>query len=136
MVWTSDINQLEKVDRLLLRQVFNVSSTCPVEALYLELGCIPIGLIIKSRRVNYLHHLVTREEKEMLSTFFTTPWNFPAKRNEWTEQVRVNPQELGLVKDLIWILKKTKFTFKNQVKKQIRDWHYKSCCRESKAIQK
>ena len=33
----SEISQLEEVDRLFLRQAFNVASTCPVEALYLEL---------------------------------------------------------------------------------------------------
>ena len=57
----------------------------------------------------------------MLSTFFTTPWNFPAKRNEWTEQVQVDLQERGLVEDLIWIKNKTKFPLKNMVKQQIRE---------------
>ena len=57
----------------------------------------------------------------MLLKIFTTQWNFPAKRNEWTEQVRVDLEDLGLVEDLIWIKSKTKFTFKNLVKKQIRE---------------
>ena len=83
-----EITQLEEVDRLLLRQVFNVPSSCPIEALYLELGCVPLSLVIKSRRMNYLHHLVTVNENEMLSRFFKTQWQFPGKKNEWTEQVQ------------------------------------------------
>ena len=37
----NEVGQLEEVDRLLIRQVFSVASTCPMEALYLELGCVP-----------------------------------------------------------------------------------------------
>ena len=48
----NDVTMLEEVDRLLLRQIFNVASTCPIEALYLELGCTPLGLVIKARRLN------------------------------------------------------------------------------------
>ena len=120
----TEVTQLEEVDRLLLRQVFNVASSCPVEALYLELGCIPLGSIIKSRRVNYLHHLVTRQETEMLSNFFNAQWKFPARKSEWTEQVRVDLLDLGLTEDLDQIKIKSKFTFKNLVKKQIREWAF------------
>ena len=116
-----EVSQLEEVDRLLLRQVFNVPISCPSEALYLELGCVPISLVIKSRRVNYLHHLATRKEIEMLFKFFHTQWNYPGKKNEWTEQVRVDLHELGIKEDLDWIKKKSKQSFKSLVKKQIRE---------------
>ena len=117
---TNDVTQLEEVDRLLLRQILSVASTCPVEALYLELGCVPLGFIIQSRRVNYLHHLVTRNEKEMLYQFFNTQWEFPAKKNEWTVQVKKDLDELGLGDELIWIKKQSKFAFKKLVKNQTR----------------
>ena len=35
----------------------------PVEALFLELGILSIGTIIKA---NYLHYLATRDESEMI----------------------------------------------------------------------
>ena len=63
----SEIAKLEEVDRLLIRKLFQVQSSCPTEASYLELGCIPLGIMIKSRRLNYLHHLVTRDKEEMIS---------------------------------------------------------------------
>ena len=61
----ADVKKLEEVDSFLLRNFFQVASSCPIEALYLELGCVPLGLMIRSRRVNYLHHLVHRKENEM-----------------------------------------------------------------------
>ena len=76
----TEVEQLEEVDKLLLRQVFAVASTCPIEALYLEMGCIPFSLTIKSRRINFLHYLVTREKKEMLNKFVLTQWKYPDKK--------------------------------------------------------
>jgi hypothetical protein len=84
----SEVNKLEEVDRLLLRQIFQVASTCPTEALYLELGCIPLGCVIKGRRIKYLHHLIAVDENEMLSKYFYTQWKYPGAKNEWTEQVK------------------------------------------------
>ena len=117
----SDVTKLEEVDRLFLRQIFQVASSCPIEALYLELGCIPLGLIIKSRRIKYLHHLVTRDENEMLAKFFYTQWKYPAGRNEWTEQVKMDLKEFGLEDDVEWIKAKSKCSFKTMMKKLTRE---------------
>ena len=117
----NEVSQLEEIDRLLLRQIMNVPSSCPTEALYLELGCVPVSLIIKSRRVNYLHHLVNIDENEMLSKFFKAQWNFPAKKNDWTEQARADLIELGLDEELSWFEKKSKQSFKKLVKEQVKE---------------
>ena len=113
-----EVAKLEEVDRLLLRQIFQVASTCPIEALYLELGCVPIGLIIKARRIKYLHHLATRDEHEMLSKVFKAQWTYPAKRGEWTEQVKIDMKEFDMEPDLEQIRSKSNFSFKALVKKQ------------------
>ena len=84
----TEVGSLEEVDRLLLRQVFRVASTCPTETLYLKLGILPISVIIKCRRINYLHYLATRKPNEMLYKFFMAQWTHPAKSNEWTEKVK------------------------------------------------
>ena len=117
----NEIKQLEDVDKLLLRQVFSVPSSCPIEALYLELGCMPLEFIIKTRRINYLHYLVSRDKNEMLFKFFITQWNYPASRNEWTEQVRKDLKDFDLIEDLEWIKTKSKLTFKTLVKIKARE---------------
>ena len=47
-------------------------------------------------------------------------WTNPAKKNEWTVQVRMDLEEFGLDEDLNWIVSKSKPVFKNLVKKQAR----------------
>jgi hypothetical protein len=118
----TEVNRLEEVDKLLLRQIFQVASSCPTEALYLELGCVPLGIIIKGRRIKYLHHLVTREETEMLSNFFHTQWKYPSAKNEWTEQVKKDLIEFGIKEDIEWMKTKSKSSFKAIVKKKTNEF--------------
>ena len=56
---SSQIHQLEAVDQLLIRKFFNTPVSTPIEALYLEMGITSIGTLIKARRINFLHNLMT-----------------------------------------------------------------------------
>ena len=51
-IWYSltkeEIKQLEDLDLTLLRKLLNVPYSTPSEAFYLELGILPIGVIIKA----------------------------------------------------------------------------------------
>ena len=111
----TDVGHLEEVDRLLFRQVLGVPSSCPIEAFYLEMGCLPISVIIKSRRLNYLHYLVSRKENEMLYKFFSAQWKYPVK-NDWTEQVKLDLEEFEISSNLEWIRSKSKLAFKKLVR--------------------
>ena len=66
----AEIEELEKLDRMLLRSIFEVPRSVPTSSLYLESGCISIRTILKSRRVNFLFYLSNLEESEMLYKFF------------------------------------------------------------------
>ena len=48
----SEIQKLESVDKSFLRQTFRVSVSGPSEALYLETGLLPLGIIIKANITN------------------------------------------------------------------------------------
>ena len=65
------ISQLQSVDKLLLRKILKTSISTPIEAMYLELGILRIGTIVKARRLNFLHYLVTRKNTEMLNQVFS-----------------------------------------------------------------
>ena len=65
------ISQLESVDKLLLRKILKTSISTPIEAMYLQLGILRIGTIVKARRLNFLHYLVTRKNTEMLIQVFS-----------------------------------------------------------------
>ena len=63
----SDVKEFEDLDLTLLRQVFQVPVSTPKEAFFLELGILPIGIIIKARRIIYFHYLVKTNESERSS---------------------------------------------------------------------
>ena len=86
----------------------------PKEAYYLELGLIPIGEIIKARRIQYLHHLVTRNDSEMLHQFFIAQWTSPT-RGDWTETMKENLEEFEIPAEFEFMKSKSKDSFKNQV---------------------
>ena len=111
----SEIEDLEELDRMLLRKIFNTQITCPKEALYLESGAVPISVIVKSRRLNYLHYLVKEDEETMLSKFFYAQWNSEVK-NDWTCQVRLDLADFCLPEDLDFIKSKSEYSFKKIVK--------------------
>ena len=69
----ADVNELEQADRLLMRQILGTSSSCPSSALYLEMGCVEISLIIKAKRIMFLHYIVSRDEGELISKIFFQP---------------------------------------------------------------
>ena len=66
----TEIEELEDLDLVLLRKFLQTPFSVPVEAIYLELGCLNVETIIKSRRLTYLHYLVKQDESSMLFKFF------------------------------------------------------------------
>ena len=62
-------------DLSLLRKKMGGPCTIAQEAIYLELGVLNIGAVIKARRLTYLHYLVKRNPSEMIYKFFITQWN-------------------------------------------------------------
>ena len=111
----SEIDELEMVDKLLIRRIFGAPESACIESLYLELGVIPIGIMIKARRITYLHYLVRLEEKEMLSKVFKIQWKYPVK-DDWILQVQQDLKDFGIVLNLEEIKGKSPYTFEKHVK--------------------
>ena len=67
-IWYSlkkeEIKEFEDLDKSLLRMILNVPFSTPGESYILELGILPLEIIIKARRINYLYYLLTRKETE------------------------------------------------------------------------
>ena len=112
----SEIKQLEDLDLILLRKILNTPFSVPAEAVYLELGCLNIETILKSRRLNYLHYLVNQDESSMLYQFFMAQWKYPGRKNEWTEQVKTDLVDFGFQVDLEKVKEKSKNSIKSQIK--------------------
>ena len=110
--------ELEQVDEYFLKKLLNTKSTVAKEMLYLETSTIPIRFLIKQRRLNYLHHLLTRNTQELISKVYFAQCRQPGK-NDWVETVKNDRQEinLGLSDQLISAMSKN--NFKDVVKKKI-----------------
>ena len=67
--------------------------------MYFELGIILIRILIKGRRICYLHYLANLEKDEMLHKFFLTQWKYLCK-NDWTWQFQKDLKEFGMKEDL------------------------------------
>ena len=115
----AEISEFEKLDRLLLRKILGVPFSTPQEAFYLELGIVPISVIVKARRIQYLHNLAKRDDEQMINQFLKVQWNNPT-RGDWTVTVRDNLNEFGIPEDMEFLKSKTKEGFKNIVKKKAR----------------
>ena len=122
----TEIKQLEDLDLNLLRRFLNTPFSVPSEAVYLELGCLNISTIIKSRRLNYLHYLVKQDEASMLYQVFITQWKYPAEKNEWTEQAKKDLADFDLPVDLSTIKNMPKYTFKQLIKRKSKEFAFMS----------
>ena len=120
----AEVKELEEVDRLFLRKILSVPESTPGEAFFLELGILPFNVIIKARRINYLHYLLSRDKTEMMSIFFFTQWANPT-RGDWSEQVKIDLEEFEIPINFEEIKSKSKEAFKRKVQIKAKEYALK-----------
>ena len=122
-VTAENINQLESLDKLLLRKILKTPISTPTEAMYLELGILRIRTIVKARRINFLHYLLNRKETEMISQVFSVQWSRPDK-NDWSILVKQDLSDFNLDANLSNIKRKSKWSFKNLVRIKAQEYEF------------
>ena len=100
------------------------SASVTKEALYLELGCVNLGTIIKGRRVNYLHYLASQSSDTMLHKFVLAQWRHSSIKQDWTQQVKSDLEDFSISNDLQWIKSKSSGWFKNLVKRKVKEFAF------------
>ena len=63
---TTDIADIKLIDNQLLRYICQAHEKTPLEFLFLETAAIPIDYIIASRRMSFLHEILSRSNNELL----------------------------------------------------------------------
>ena len=106
-----EINEFEKLDKLFFCKLFEVPKSTPYEAFYLELGVLPINVLIKARRIMYLFNILNQDKRSMLYSFFITQWNNPSK-GDWTEYVKQDLKDFKIPQSFKLIQSKSKYTLK------------------------
>ena len=94
-VTSANIETLEKVDEHMLRGILKAPRMSPRALLYLELGCLPIRYIIKSRRLMFLHYILSQTEDSLIKNFFVAQLENSSK-TDWTSQVQRDLEEIEI----------------------------------------
>ena len=118
---TNEINEFEKLDKLFFCKLLEVPKSTPKEAFFLELGVLPINVIIKARRVMYLHNILKQDKRSMLYSFFITQWNNPTK-GDWTEYVKQDLEDFHIDISFESIQNKSKNSFKKLIKARAEEY--------------
>ena len=116
-----EIKEFENLDHLFFRKLLEVPRSTPTESFFLELGVLPINVIIKARRVNYLHSILSGNKSGMLYSFFITQWHTPS-RGDWTEAVKKDLNDFHIPCSFDFIIKKSKEAFKRLVKVKAKEF--------------
>ena len=66
------IEELEKLDNILLKKIFELPTSTPAAFLHLELGTIPIRFILMIRRLNFLQYILKEQEDSLIHRFLVT----------------------------------------------------------------
>ena len=106
-----DIEQLEQIDEMWIRNV-------PKDLLYLEVGLVPISLIIKSRRQMFLHHILHQKKNSLVHKFFMAQMKSPTQ-NDWVSTALEDLEELEINLDLEEIEEMSRERYKSIVKEKV-----------------
>ena len=66
----AELELLESVDLMLMRNLLRTTKSTQKEMFYLELGIIPLREIIKQRRLNFLHYILAQDEDSIMFKVF------------------------------------------------------------------
>ena len=109
------VEELEKVDNILLNKIFELPSSTPAAFIHLELGTLPIRYIIMVRRLMFLQYILKEQEDTLVHSFLIAQMEDTLK-GDWWETVQNNIAELELNISLADIKMMSIESFKNKVK--------------------
>ena len=119
-VWHNVLKKDTKIflnlDHYLMRQITGAYSKVSVEVLYLETAAIPIDYILASRRVNYLHNILSKQDGELVKRVYFAQKDSTVK-GDWCDMVKVDMELIGLNMTESEIQSMSKNKFKRHVKK-------------------
>ena len=116
-VGKADIAEIERVDKLFFMKLFEAPSSTPAVAFYLETGSVPLSVVIKIRRLMYLHAILRRPKNDMVRRVFSIQWNNPLQ-GDWVLLIKMDLLDFELPCDFNWVSSKTKETYKRIVKEK------------------
>ena len=90
---STHIARLQIIDNALLRENTSSHAKIATEFLYLETGTLPITQIITSRRLNYLKHILDKNENELIKRIYNEQKEDPIK-GDWFKLVQTDLESI------------------------------------------
>ena len=133
---SKDLRNLERVDEMLLRKLFETPISTPGAALYLETGTIPLKFILRYRRIMFLHHILTRDKGALISQVFWAQVNKPAP-GDWCTVLQEDMEALEIGDMSFQELEAmSQDSLKNLMKKVIRNAAFKELIDRKNSLSK
>ena len=66
----AELELLESVDLMLLRSIMKAPKSTPKEMFFLELGVLPLRELIRERRLNVVHYILSQEANSLIVKVF------------------------------------------------------------------
>ena len=111
----SDLHLLETVDLTLLRSILMAPKSTPKEMLFLELGLVPFREMIRQRRLNFLHYILSQGADSLVFQVFEKQCDDRNKK-DWVTTVLKDLEIVGLNVTFAEIQAMNKVKWKNMVK--------------------
>ena len=116
-----NIEDLEVMDRSLIRYIIGAHAKTQNEFLYLEIGALNIEQTIANRRLMYLQTILKRSDDEITKILFECQKNNPVK-GDWSEMVNRDFSNIDMTMDEELIKSESKNQYKLRLKKYIKSY--------------
>ena len=123
-VTKSQVEDLEVIDRLLLRHTLDAHSKTGLEWLYSDTAKLNLKSLIQIRRLMYLWQVLNRNESELVSRVYQTQISSNSV-GDWVRLVEADKLELGITLTDCEIQGVSQNMFKNFVAKKVKANHLK-----------
>ena len=135
------IESFERIEQTFFRKMLNAHSKTPIEAIYLELGVIPLRFQLMKRRILYLREIMDRSDDELTKQVVLAQQedcghgDFYAQVKRDMNEFSISNEEIGFSEEKLREILKTKaencaFAYlikKAQTHTKVQDQIYKNC---------
>ena len=123
-----DIARLEQVDTSLLSSLASGHPKCPKEFHFLETGTLMIRHILTMRRLIYHHHILTRNDREIVRKIYNKQKETPNK-GDWVNLLNEDFNFIEEKMDEEEIAGKSAEVYKKEIKEKVRKYAFKEYIR-------
>ena len=119
-VTQEDIRGFEKVDESLLRFLLGSHPKAPLEMLYLESGATPIRYVLTSRRMNYFHTIIRREDEELTKRILKAQMEDPCP-GDFIKLIEEDCKKIGIPFETEFVENSSPEFYKKFIKSKVKE---------------